>query len=65
MCSELAFCVVTDMAVLKELFLSDDCSISYTLFLINIKSTIKIYLTLMLLNGVAASTEIQRFLIQQ
>jgi len=37
--SELAFVVLTDMAVLKELFVSDDCSISYTLFLINIKST--------------------------
>lgn len=30
--SELAFVVLTDMAVLKELFVSDDCSISYTLF---------------------------------
>jgi len=54
--SELAFVVLTDMAVLKELFVSDDCSVSYTLFLINIKST-----TLMLLSCVAASTEIQRF----
>jgi hypothetical protein len=58
--SELAFVVPTDMAVLKELFVSDDCSISYTLFLINIKST-----TLMLLSCVAADTEIQRFSIQQ
>lgn len=29
--SELTFCVWTDMAVLKELFMPDDCSISYTL----------------------------------
>jgi hypothetical protein len=57
--SELAFVVLADMAVLKELFVSDDCSISRTLFLINIKST-----TLMLLSCVAAGTEIQRFSIQ-
>ena len=53
--SELAFVVLADMAVLKELFVSDDC----TLFLINIKST-----TLMLLSCVAAGTEIQCFSIQ-
>jgi hypothetical protein len=47
-CSELAFVVLTDMAVLKELF------VSVTVF--NIKST-----TLMLLSCVAAGTEIQRF----
>jgi len=58
--SELAFVVLADMAVLKELFVSDDCSISYTLILINIKST-----TLMLLSCVAAGTEIQRFSVQQ
>jgi hypothetical protein len=54
--SKLAFVMLTDMAVLKELFVFDDCSISCTLFLINIKST-----TLMLLSCVAAGTEIQRF----
>jgi hypothetical protein len=57
--SELAFVVLADMAVLKELFVSDDCSISCTLFLINIKGT-----TLMLLSCVAAGTEIQRCSIQ-